>query len=93
MRDLILEAVFSELPAVDFSKPPELQKLSPAKAAPLWLGHLYDRSHPLLAERPGAALFHTAGILRDTACFRLVPGELNETGKLLLSAWKESAAR
>jgi len=93
LRDLILEAVFSELPAVDFSQPPQIQKLSPAKAAPLWLSHIYDRSHPILTEKPGAALFHTAGILRDTACFRLVPGELNETGKLLLSVWKESAVR
>jgi len=91
LRDLILEAVFSELPAIDFSKPPHLEKLSPAKAAPLWMSHLYDRSHPLLAEKPGAALFHTAGILRNTTCFRMVPGDLNETGKLLLSAWKQSA--
>ncbi|MBN1938311.1 MAG: hypothetical protein JW843_01900 [Candidatus Aminicenantes bacterium] len=93
LRDLILETALSELPAVDFSNPPRLERLTPAKAAPLWLSHIYDRSHPVLTEKPGSALFHTAGILRNTACFRMVPGELNETGKLLLSAWKESGIR
>ncbi len=93
LRDLILETALSELPAIDFSAPPRLEKISPAKAAPLWMGHLYDRSHPILTEKPGAALFHTAGILRNTACFRLVPGDLTETGKLLLAAWKQAAVK
>lgn len=92
-RDLILEATLSELPIVDFSNPPQIEKLSPAKAAPIWLSHLFDRSHPLIAEHPEIGLVHTAAVLRNTACFRLIPGELNETGKMLLAAWKEASRR
>jgi len=91
-RDLILEASFSRPPRPDFLRPPQIEKISTTAAARLWLGHLVDRSHPSLLEKPASALFQTSRILKNTACYRLVPGYLEPAKTLIQSAWQAAEA-
>lgn len=73
----------------DFSRVPELRRLSPHQAAFFLLREL---KHQPLGSRPGALMFHLEALLANTVCFGLTPGPLECRIELIENAVKENGA-
>lgn len=83
----VLDVVESPAPA-DFSRPPRLQKLSTSQAALVALGHLQNGYRSRLFRtvyggQPTALYTGLAQALRHVQCYRLRPGNLEETVELI----------